>query len=124
MRWLKKQQPSDSAPPDPPADDGIGKDDNPANPPPAVALPTADQITTMKNTKGALSIVSKTETQLWQAYTDLSTVDVVSGAGSFSQSQATLIADATNPAVGMPPLVAPFNQVVLITDQGVFALIW
>ncbi|KAJ7452280.1 hypothetical protein FB451DRAFT_696790 [Mycena latifolia] len=72
----------------------------------------------MKNTKEALSKVSKTETQLWQAYTDLSTVDVVSGAGSFSQSQLTLIADATNPEVGMPSLVEPFNQVVLITNKA------
>ncbi|KAJ6575634.1 hypothetical protein DFH09DRAFT_377455, partial [Mycena vulgaris] len=117
-RWLRKQQPSDAAPPDPPADDGIGNDDNPADPPPRVALPTTDQITTMKNTKGSLSPVSRTENQLWQAYSDLSTVDVVSGAGSFSQAQATLIADATNPAVGMPPLVAPFNQVVLITNKA------
>jgi hypothetical protein len=120
-RWLQKQQPSDQAPPDPPFDDGIGHDDNQPAPPPAIALPTDDQITAMKNDPKALSPVKTTSDQLWQGYTDLSTVDVVAGAGSFSQSQQTLMEDAANPLVDIPKLNDPFNQVVLITDKGMQA---
>ncbi|KAJ7479616.1 hypothetical protein FB451DRAFT_1171716 [Mycena latifolia] len=122
QRFLKKQKAADAAAADPPADDGIANDDNPANTPPKIALPTAEQLETMTTTKGALSPVTKKETELRQAFADFKPLDVVAGAGPLTATQKVLIEDASSPEVGMPPLEEPFNQVVLVTDKAMAQL--
>ncbi|KAF7347067.1 hypothetical protein MVEN_01460500 [Mycena venus] len=111
-RFLKKQQPSDATPADPPTDDGISKDDNPAPQTPKIAIPTQDQVEAM------LADTKAFNTQNRAAFAAMKDVDVVAGAGSLTQSQKITIADAGNEAVGIPPLQEPFNQVVLVTDDA------
>ncbi|KAJ7261058.1 hypothetical protein C8J57DRAFT_1232614 [Mycena rebaudengoi] len=112
QRFLKK-----NLAPEPPADQGISADDNPAVQAPLIPLPTPEQIEQAKQTKNALNTVNL------KTFEDFKTVDVVAGAGPFAASQRVLIEDASNPEVGIPPLSEPFNQVVLVTDKGKHAFL-
>ncbi|KAF9041987.1 hypothetical protein BDZ89DRAFT_1060030 [Hymenopellis radicata] len=55
-------------------------------------------------------------TALKKAFEDFKTLDVVAGAASFTPSQRGLIEGAEK--FDIPPLVEPFNQVVLVTDKA------
>lgn len=111
-RFLKKQAPSTATPADPPTDDGISTDDNPAPSTPKIALPTQDQVEAMLTDTKAFNAQNRA------AFAAMKDIDVVAGAGSLTLSQRTTVADAGNEAVGIPPLKEPFNQVVLVTDAG------
>ncbi|KAJ7234077.1 hypothetical protein C8J57DRAFT_1531859 [Mycena rebaudengoi] len=118
QRFLKKQPVSDNDGPAPPTDEGIANDDNPVNSPPKIVLPTATLLTQMTTTANALSPIKARNNELVAAFNEFKTLDVITGAGSFSASQKVLIDDAANPEVGIPRLGDPFNQVVLVTQKA------
>jgi hypothetical protein len=122
QRFLKKQAPADTTPADPPADENISKDDNPAVQPPLIALPTQAQLDLIIQTASSLSPLKAKQTELLKVLDDFKTVDVVAGAGPLTNSQKVAIADAGSPGVKIPPLTEPFNQVVLVTDKAMKAL--
>ncbi|KAJ7277137.1 hypothetical protein C8J57DRAFT_1503973 [Mycena rebaudengoi] len=109
---------SDSDGSAPPTDEGIAKDDNPLDSSPKIALPTAMQLAYMTTTTKALSPLKATNDALVAAFNEFKTVDVVTGAGSFSASQRVLIDDAANSEVGIPWLGDPYKQVVLVTHKA------
>jgi len=118
QRFLKKQAAADTTPADPPADENISKDDNPAVQPPLIALPTQAQLDLIIKTASSLSPLKAKQTELLKVLDDFKAVDVVAGAGPLTNSQKVAIADAGSPGVKIPPLTEPFNQVVLVTDKG------
>ncbi|KAJ7078043.1 hypothetical protein B0H15DRAFT_540976 [Mycena belliarum] len=120
QRFLKKQKAADTTPADPPVDENISTDDNPAVSPPLIALPTQAQLDAVVATKNSLSPVNKRQALLLQTLDDFKTVDVVAGAGPLTASQRVSIEDAGK--VGIPALTEPFNQVVLVTDNAMKAL--
>ncbi|KAJ7181202.1 hypothetical protein C8R46DRAFT_1211463 [Mycena filopes] len=111
IRFLKRQVQTTAAAPDPPTDNGISQDDNPAPSTPAVQIPTQDQVEAFLTDRVF-------NTQNKAALAAMKDVDVVAGAGLLTPSQRVAIEDAGNAAVGIPPLKEPFNQVVLVTDKG------
>lgn len=119
QRFLKKQAAADTTPADPPVDENISTDDNPAVQKPLIALPTQAQLDTIVATKNSLSPVNSRQTLLLKTLDDFKTVDVVAGAGPLTASQKVSIEDAGK--VGIPALKEPFNQVVLVTDKGALA---
>jgi hypothetical protein len=116
QRFLKKQKAADTTPADPPVDENISTDDNPAVQKPLIALPTQAQLDTIVATKNSLSPVNSRQTLLLKTLDDFKTVDVVAGAGPLTASQKVSIEDAGK--VGIPALTEAFNQVVLVTDKG------
>ncbi|KAJ7751424.1 hypothetical protein B0H16DRAFT_1460328 [Mycena metata] len=122
QRFLKKQKAADTTPADPPVDENISTDDNPAVQKPLIALPTPAQLDTIIATKNSLSPVNSRQTLLLKTLNDFKTVDVVAGAGPLTASQKVLIEDAGK--VGIPALKEPFNQVVLVTDKAMKALMF
>jgi hypothetical protein len=109
--FLKKQAPSDALPADPPSDQGISADDNPAVQKPPIAIPTEDEV------QGFLDANPKNfNKQNKDAFAAIKGVDVVAAAAPLSQGQKSTINHAKT--VGMAPLEEPFNQVVLISDKG------
>ncbi|KAJ6536806.1 hypothetical protein B0H19DRAFT_377952 [Mycena capillaripes] len=113
--FLKKQAPSDALPPDPPSDQGISADDNPAVQKPPIAIPTEDQV------QGFLDANPKNfRKENKDAFAAIKGVDVVAASAPLSQGQKSTINHAKT--VGMAPLEEPFNQVVLISDKAMKAL--
>ncbi|KAJ6571238.1 hypothetical protein B0H19DRAFT_1255228 [Mycena capillaripes] len=94
-------------------------------------LPTPEQITGVRNAKMQVSTTNANSAELWKAYDELQTIDVVTGSADLTPSQRAIQEDATvrnedpdMPFPDMPPLQLSFNQVVLITDKATQALEW
>ncbi|KAF8987889.1 hypothetical protein BDZ89DRAFT_1055456 [Hymenopellis radicata] len=105
IKEFLKMNPVDP-PVDPPADEGVGNDDS----------PTANHIPIPSNAVVEGMPAKDLPTALKKAFEDFKTLDVVAGAASFTPSQRGLIKGAGE--FGIPPLEEPFNQVVLVTDNG------
>lgn len=80
------------------------------------ALPTQEQIAEMRALPKGLGKTKKETADFWKVYDDYQTVDVVFAAGPLQLGQQVLDEDAEK--VGLPKMVIPFNQVILVSDKG------